>query len=258
MHGAINLIWKISVGAELVLAFRLLVQGLAGEYPALFTACLVFPIKSLLLMASYWSTMSPPQARQISQNLGVFDGLLGAWIVYELFSRWTANYKGIGRFGKGLLVVLVLVSIGISLLTSRQEWKSLDFVSDFRIYIILHRILFTVLGLFVLGMWLFFRKFPVAMAPNIVRHTHLAIVYFVGNALAELAYTIGGGGRVFTERANLAIVSITALSFGAWAVLLTKRGQIRPPVQVVSSDDRARIQRLNDELLGLMGGISKP
>jgi hypothetical protein len=258
MHGAINLIWKISVGAEFVLAFRLLVQGLAGEYPALFAGCLVFPIKSLLLMASYWSTMSPPQTRQIAQNLGGLDGLLGAWIVYELFSRWTANYSGIGRFGKALLVVLVLGSIGISSLTSRQEWTSLDFVSDFRIYFILHRIFYTVLGLFLLGMWLFFRNFPVAIAPNIVRHTHLAIFYFVGNALAELAYTIGGGGRVLTERSNLAIVSITALSFGAWAVLLTRRGQIRPPAQVVSSEDRARIQRINDELLGLMGGISKP
>lgn len=255
MHGAINLIWKISVATEMALAIRLLWQGLAGEYPALFTACVVLPVKSILLMLSYWS-LDVRYARQIAQNLGALDGLIGAWIVYELFSRWTTSYKGIGRFGNLLLAALVIGSVALSSVTYSQEWKALDFVTDFRIYFILHRLVFTVLGMFVAGMWLFFRCFPVAMPPNVVRHTYIAMFYFVANAAAEFLYNMIGHN--FTEWTNVAIVCTTTLSFGAWAVLLNKRGEVMPPQQVVSLEDRDRVQRINDDLLDLMGGISKP
>lgn len=255
MHGAINLIWEISVVAELALAIRLLWQGLAGRYPALFTASLVFPVKSILLMLSYWA-LDVRYAREIAQNLGGLDGLIGAWIVYRLFSRWTTSYKGIGRFGSLLLAALVFGSIALSSVTYSQEWKALDFVTDFRIYFILHRLFFTVLALFVVGMYLFFRSFPVAIAPNVARHTHIAMFYFVVNAVAELLYNMIGHN--FAEWTNLAIVSSTSLSFGAWALLLTVRGEITPPTKVIPLKDRERVQRINDDLLDLMGGISKP
>ncbi len=255
MREAINFIWKISIGAELAVAVRLLGSGLAGEYPALFVSCCVFPCKSLLLMWLY-PHVTNQQARQISENLAPLEWICCTWIVFELFSRWTAAYPGIGRFGKILLAVLLVVAVGLSFVFWSKEWEGLDFVRSFRIYYIVHRMVYAVLGLFLLGTWLFFRNYPVAIAPNVVRHTRISLFYFLSSALAELAYTLNG--PKYVAAVNLAIVSTTAISFGTWAALLTKAAQRVPEAQVVTAADRERIERLNMQFIDLLGGGDIP
>jgi hypothetical protein len=255
VRDAINLIWKISVGAELAVAIRLLSQGLAGEYPALLAACCILPIKSLLLIYSFFSAIPQDQVRQISENLAPIEWIVSAWIVFELFSRWTRSYTGIGRFGKLLLAALLGIALVVSVCIWRVEWEALVFRANFRIYYILNRVVYGTLGLFVLGTWLFFRNYPVAIAPNVVRHTYIAMVYFVGCALCQLVFTLNG--RKSVPLANLAGVTITVGSFASWALLLTRKGQVAPPLQQVSPEDRERIERINEELLVFMGNVPK-
>ncbi len=255
MREAINLIWKLSVGAELALAIRLLLQGLAGEYPALLAASCILPIKSLLLIFSFFSTIPRNQARQVAGNLAPIEWIVSAWIVFELFSWWTRSYQGIGRFGKLLLGTLLLVALVVSVALWHVEWEALVFRQNFRIYYILNRVVWGTLGLFVLGTWLFFRNYPVAIPPDVVHHTRIALVYFVGNALCELAFTMNGLRVV--SIANLAIVLVTTGSFVSWAVVLTRRGQVTPEVQQVPLDDRERIERINHDLLVFMGNFPK-
>lgn len=253
---AISIIWKICVLAELAVAGRLLLQGLAGEYPALMTVCSVLPLKSLLLMYVY-AHVTPgqaDQARLITENLAPGEWILYAWVVYELFSRWTRSYKGIGRFGKLLLVVLLAASILLSAALWHSEWKALDFARNFRIYYILNRVIFGALALFVVGMWWFFRRHPVATAANVVRHTQISMVYFAGAAVGFLSFTMMGLNAV--RVANLGLMVLTTVSFCAWAALLSRTGQIAPAVQRVSPEDRQRIERINQELLNLMGELT--
>lgn len=250
---AISIVWKICVLAELAVAGRLLFQGLAGEYPALLTVCSVLPIKSLMLIYLYGHLTRGQSdlARSMTQDLAPVEWLLYAWVVYELFSRWTRSYKGIGRFGKILLVVLLAGSLLVSAALWQAEWKALVFARDFRIYYILNRIIFGALALFVVGMWWFFRRHPVAVPANVVRHTQISMVYLVGGAVAYLSFTMIGLKAV--PVANLALLVITTLSFAAWAALLSRSGQIAPEAQRVSAEDRQRIERINQELLDLMG-----
>jgi len=169
----------------------------------------------------------------------------------SFFSRWTRNYQGIGRFGKLLLAALLTLALLISMACWPVEWKALVFAQSFRIYYILNRVVWGTLALFVIGVWLFFRNYPVATAPNVVRHTYVAVVYFAVNALCELAFTMIGLKAV--AKANLVIVSATTACYCAWAILLTRKGQVLPQVQQVSVEDRVRIERLNEELLAFMG-----
>jgi hypothetical protein len=253
---AISIIWKICVLAEFVLAGRLLLQGLAGQYPALMTVCSVLPLKSLLLMYVY-SHVTPGRTdpgRIITENLAPVEWILHAWLVYELFSRWTRSYKGIGRFGKILLVALLAASILVSAAIWQPEWKALDFARNFRIYYILNRVIFGALALFVVGMWWFFRRHPVAIARNIIRHTQVSILYFAGAAIGFLSFTMIGLKAV--PMVNLGLLLVTTVSFCAWAALLSRAGQIVPAAQRVSAEDRQRIERINEELLGLMGELT--
>jgi hypothetical protein len=253
---AIKLIWEFSILAELAVAVRLLMQGLGGEYPALLTACCILPIKSLLLLFSFAGLLTAEQRRQLGRNLEPIEWLLSSWIVFELFSRWTRSYRGIGRFGKFLLAVLLTGALLISVACWRTEWAALVFRENYRIYYILNRIFWATLALFVVGAWLFFRNYPVPVAPNVVRHTHVAVVYFVVSALGLLVFTLNGLKVV--AQANLVIVMATAGCFCAWAVLLTREGQIAPPAQRVSVADRERIEKINQDLLVFMGDFRKP
>jgi hypothetical protein len=172
-----------------------------------------------------------------------------------LFSRWSVSYRGIGRFGKFLLAAFLAFALLISVAFWRVEWERLVFEGNFRIYYVLDRIVLATLALFVVLTWLFFRNYPVAIAPNVVRHTYISAIYFVGTALCLLAFTLNGLKVI--AWANLGVVIVTAACFGAWAIFLTRKGQVRPPVQQVSLEDRERIERINQELLVFMGNFPK-
>jgi hypothetical protein len=251
---AINLILKLSVVAEVIGAARLLLQGLGGEYPALLTACCVLPIKSLLLLV-FKSFSTASQMREAFEYLAPIEWIVSAWVVFELFSRWTRSYQGIGRFGKLLMVALLALALLVSVAFWHAEWEALVFAQNFRIYYILTRMIWVTLALFVSGTWLFFRNYPVPIAPNVFRHTYIAVIYFVGNALCELAFTLNGLKAV--AWANVAIVTVTMGCFSAWAIMLTRKGQVIPEAPRVTPQDRERIDRINRELLVFMGNFPK-
>ena len=158
MREAINFVWKASVAAEVLVGVRLLMQGLAGEYPALMTASCVLPVKSLLLMYFYSNAGTRDQARDVAQQLAPIEWALYGWLVFELFSRWTRSYKGIGRFGKILMGALLLVALLVSIAFWRVEWAALVDRQNHRLYYILNRVVWGMLALFVTGFWMFFRK----------------------------------------------------------------------------------------------------
>ena len=147
------------------------------------------------------------------------------------------------------------IAILISIAFWHAEWEALIFARDFRIYYILDRMVWVTLALFVVGTWLFFRNYPVAIAPNVVRHTYIAAVYFGVTGMCHLAFTLVGI-RIMGA-INLVIVIVAPTCFTAWAILLTRTGQITPSKQQVSLEDTKRIERINDELLVFMGNVPK-
>jgi len=250
VHEAINFIWRLSVATELILAVRLLMQGLGGVYPALLTGSCVFAVQASLLILS----LSQPHNHTVMGGVWKITEpliwVLWSWIVLELFSKWTGSYRGIGRFGRFLFVVLILVALMLSLVAWPLEWKSLVIAHDFRIYYILNRVLMATLALFTFSVWLFFRNYPVPVAPNVVRHTHITATYLGITALSWLVLTLSG--LKMTALANLSIVAIASMCFSAWAILLTRKGEERESIPVMPPEDVARIERVNEELLGLM------
>jgi len=253
VRGAIYYVWKVSIAAELALAVRLLYQGLAGRYPALFSASVVLPIKSLVLLNSYLLRLNQIQIKQLSENLGLLDLVFAVWIVYEVFSCWYSKYTGIGTLGKTLFAVIIAASIAVSVLFWSNEWQALDFVRDFRFYYILHRTMLLTPGLILIGMWLFFRMFPVQNPPNVMRYAVGATFYLLSGGIAELIFTLWG--LKYMTEVNLAIVSITTVTFALWALVLNKAGEVVPQEKPRRPERYERTERLNQDLLDLMNRI---
>jgi len=248
MGEAINIIWRLAVVAELILAVRLLQQGLGGIYPALLAGSCVFAFQGSLLMMSLSDLTS--KTKNLWKITEPLVWVAWSWIVLELFFKWARSYPGIGRFGKYLFAGLVAAALVASLIFWPFEWKSLVFAHDFRIYYILNRVLMAAFGLFILFVWLFFRNYPTPVSPNMVRHTHITVIYLVVNALGQLAFTLNG--LKMTAAVNLLIMISTFACFSAWAILLTRKGEERSLVPTMTPEEVARIERVNRELLGLM------
>lgn len=248
MREALTIIWRLAAVTELILVARLLLQGLAGVYPALVTCSCVFAFQALLLHVSLSQRHSMIQ--QVWKVTEPLSWVLCSWMVLELFSKWTRSYPGIGRFGRLLFGALISIALVFSLIWWPFEWKALVFDHDFRIYYILNRVFLATQALFVLSVWLFFRNYPAPVAPNVFRHTHITMTYFAMNALSWLVFTLNGL-KVATLM-NFSIVVVTIGCFSAWAILLTRKGEERETMPLVSPEDAARIERVNQELLGLM------
>jgi hypothetical protein len=241
-------VWRLSVATELILAARLLLQGLAGVYPALLSGSCVFALQASLLILSVSGVRSTMgQAWKITEPV---VWILWCWIVLELFSKWTRSYRGIGRFGRALFGGLIFVALLASLVLYAFEWKALFFDRDFRIYYILTRIVMATLALFIFLVWLFFRNYHAAVAPNVLRHTRTTVTYFAVNALSYLMLTLIGPKVV--PLVNLLIVLAATGCFSAWAVFLTRKGEEREAIPLMEPEEIARIERVNQELLGLM------
>jgi len=221
---AINFIWKLGLLAEVAAAVRILQQGLAREYPALFTACCILPIKSALLMNAYGGLLTRDQARSLTSQLQPIEWLISAWVVFELLSRWTGKYPGARRHGRLLAATFAGLAVLISLACGSAEWQALSFAHNFRIYYMLDRVVWGTLALFAAGIWLFFRNYPLQIAPNLMRHTNIAAVYFSAIALSTLTFTLNGLRVV--AFVNLSIVTVNVGCFGAWALSMTREGQV--------------------------------
>jgi hypothetical protein len=253
VRDAINIFWRLSVATELILAARLLLQGLGGVYPALVTGSCVFALRSSLLILSVHHSYSYSPMKYAWEMTAPLGWLVWSWIVLELFSKWTRSYPGIGRFGRFLFGALVSVALLVSLISWPFEWKALVLAHDVRISYILNRVLLGTLALFTLLVWLFFRNYPAAVAPNVVRHTHITMAFFAINALSWLALTLSG--LKMAARVNLSIVVATFGCFSAWAILLTRKGEARESIPAMPLEDITRIERVNRELLDLMKNL---
>jgi len=232
------------------LAARLLLQGLGGVYPALVAGSCAFALQQTMLILSVHHAFSRSRMQIAWKLTEPLAWLFWAWIVLELFSKWTRSYRGIGRFGRYLFVALIAVALLVSLAAWPFEWKALVSKGDFRIYYIIHRVLMATFAVFTFLVWLFFRNYPTPVAPNVVRHTAVLLSYLAVSSLSILADTLSG--TTLTAPVNLLLVTVSAGSFSAWAILLTRKGEAKESIPFIPPEEIEKIERINRELLILM------
>lgn len=240
----------------MALALRLLLQGLGGRYPALLSGSCLFALRSTLLITAMGH--GPSFSRQLWKYTEPLEWLVCAWVVFELFGHWTRNYPGIGRFGRLLLGVFTFLAGLASVAISPMEWKALIFAGDRAKFYLVYRVVVVALALFTIAIWLFFSNYPAPVSPNIRYHTRILVAYLVSVAFALLALNFLGdrlGTRQFAWT-NLLIVMSTVGCFGMWAILMTRKGEVKAGgPEPLRPEQKAAIERINLQLLDFMKGL---
>ncbi len=239
-------LWFLVIAGHAILYYRLWRSGLQHTYKffALYVAFRV--VRSLVLEIA--PIVFPQASGQFSSNL--YARLWMAtepvlWILYvlvvlELYGLVFKEYKGIASLGRwvvlgGLAVALILSSASLSadLSNPAEQFPIL------RYFFAIARGVLSSLMVFVLCITGFLAWCPVPLNRNVVLHSIIYAVYFLGIALTLLLRNLTG--QQITAYASLAITAVTLACLGVWIAVLDAGGERR------SITVRAHWQREQEE-----------
>jgi hypothetical protein len=220
------LIARLVVGATLAIALlviALLFTGQAKKTPWLFLYLLALCIESAVLYAD--RSFGLP----VQQGIWMFTRLvvtaLELKLILEIFANWTVSFPGIGKFGRKLLVFLLLIAGAVAASTVSVRVTS-GFLAAIQLTIIVNRAANVGFSLFLLLTLIFFRKFGGPVAPNVRRIT----IGMAGYVTATSAtYFVMTGSRQYWIASAL-LPAVTILTTAYWLVSIKATGNLQPEV----------------------------
>jgi hypothetical protein len=164
-------------------------------------------------------------------------------VVLELYRLILEDYPGIASAGRSAvswsMALAVLIAVGYAipdLITSKGPFPVL------RIYVIFERSTILALLIFLVLIQLFLLRYRLRLSPNRIVYATGYALYFAGTMVADVIATARG-----TQAAYIVsrwVVSISALILVIGAMLLSRKGEVKPKLEAVdSSADRARLQQ---------------
>ncbi len=177
-----RILWIAYVFAEVLVAFRLLREGLLRKYPFFVAFLLAEPIGSLFMLQTNVRSLAYTEAFRIfTLVMTVFRlGVAG-----ELYERICEHFPGIGRFRVGLAAALVLIAGLATVFTFRPDLVD-NWALPQTMVEAIHRFQSEILAGALLLTWIFLRfvlSIRQPFQPNVMNHWRIATTYFgVGGA----------------------------------------------------------------------------
>lgn len=242
-------LWRISTGLQVVLCIRLAGTGVWRSYPYFFAYIAALATESAILMP-----------------LGQSNLLYKVWVVtraillavetaavLEIFNRWSDSFRGIGKFGKQLLLVLLALATGLCLSTVPIDWSTRDGFFELAIFlmVIVNRAVHAGLAAFLMLMLGFYLKFGGPVARNLKLHTWAMTAYVAANAVSYflLASKNYGLGNMLMQ-----VIATSTLIF--WIVALRSSGQAAPKTPR-DPDAWAEAEEFNRQLLDFVDTVKQ-
>jgi hypothetical protein len=146
-------------------------------------------------------------------------------VVLEISALVLEDYRGLSTVGRWALVTAVLVALlasGISLMAPSQLTTQGQLM---RYYYVAERAVYFSLVVFLLSILGFLMQYPITLSRNIIVHSMVFSVYFLGNTVIYLLLSLRGKGSI--PAVSYALSGITLAAVGAWLVLMNRAGEIR-------------------------------
>ncbi len=230
-----------------VLAARLLFTGLYRSYKTFTLFIVALCLESVLLLFFGGHRKTYLRVWTFSRLAILPLELLAA---YAVFRHWTVSFPGIGAFGKRLVVVLLVISIGVSVATVPIAWSANGMEVALQLMAIVNRCVNACCACFLLLTLIFFYKFGGPVAPNLNRHTWALAAFVTANAISYLIL----GGPWF-KVANVLLPAVSLATLGYWIVALTKAGEIQPAT-APNPEEWATAAEMNQQLLKLADSVT--
>ncbi len=145
-------------------------------------------------------------------------------VVLELYSLVLRSYPGIASLGRWVLIAGLVISIGASGLSLRFDlsnpselYRAVLFATS------IERGVMTSLAIFLLVITLFLVWYPVPLSRNVVMHSMVCALYFLGSTMGLLVRNLTGHGVTMAVNIGLSTLDLACLAL--WAALLTRAGE---------------------------------
>jgi len=202
-----------------LLSVRLFASGLHRRYRVFFYY-LIFAT----LQAGVAASLKP--AGRAYQKFFVLsqpvEFLLYVLVVLEIYALVLQDYRGLSTVGRWTLIAAVLVSVlasVISLTAPSRFSQSLVMTYEYQAA----RAAYFSLVVFLLSILGFLAQYPITLSRNIIVHSMVFSVYFLGNTVLYLLLSMHGAGPVV----RYALPVITLGAVGAWLVMLNPASELR-------------------------------
>jgi hypothetical protein len=243
----VALLWYGSVALLAILSLSLLIRRRWGRYTAFTLYILSLTAESSILL---YASKHPSVYGRIWTFSRPVCLILELSAVLAIFSRWTFSYTGIGTFGRGLLAVLMAVSVGLALATTNIGWSADGWKVAYQLMTILNRGANCCLALFLLLTVWFFHTFGGPVAPNLKRHTWSMAAFLTANAIG---YFFMAAHMFVTANVLLPAISSAALVY--WMFAFPKAGEIQPD-SVYDKREWATAEHMNRQLQKLAKSVN--
>ena len=238
---ALSLLWGFTIVANAAAALRLYQLDLNRTYRFFFAYLVFATARSLILL--------PFDVRGAQYGIVYLATLPILWVFYilvvlELYSLVLQNYSGIYSLGRWTLYGALVFSVAVSIITLIPSWGNETSRLMFWSTTVERGVLFS-LVIFLLLIFIFLSRYPVELNRNIIVHSIVYTVFFLGVSMTIFIRNVVGY-EVAREINNVVIV-ISAACYMVWIFFLTRRGESRI-VKLRHSWTEEDEQRLIDQL----------
>ena len=211
----------IVVGTAL-LSVRLFATGLRRRYRVFFFY-LVFATLHLGALA-----ILPPKSNAYEYVWVLtepLEWLFFVLVVLEIYSLVLEDYRGLATVGRWALIVAVLVALAASGLSLMAPSRLTTQGHLMRYYYVAERAVYFSLAVFLLTILAFLMQYPISLSRNIIIHSMVFSLYFLGNTVLYLLLSMGGKASMQWVAPAVAVIGLAAVC--AWLALLSPAGEFR-------------------------------
>jgi hypothetical protein len=209
-----------------ILTIRLFVTGLHRRYRVFFTYLVFTTLCGGALAVIGPKANTYEKVWVLTQP---FEWLLYALVVLEIYALVLQDYKGLATVGRWVLITAVMVALlasGISLAApshfTQSRVMTYYYVAERAVNFSLVVFLLTILGILM--------QYPITLCRNIVVHSMVFSVYFLGATVVYLLlsmFGIGMFGKQTMDAIGYALDAITLAALGTWLLLMNPAGELR-------------------------------
>ena len=212
------------VAGTAILSIRLFATGLHRRY-RIFFFYLIFATLQLGVLTSLRQASGAYQ--QIWVLTAPLEWLFYVLVVLEIYALVLQDYRGLSTAGRWILIAAVVVALlasGISLMAPSQS-VLIQKSHLMRYYYVAERAVYFSLVVFLLSILGLLMQYPITLSRNIVVHSMVFSVYFLGNTVFYLLLSMRGKGSI--PMVTNALSAITLAAVAGWLVLMNPAGELR-------------------------------
>jgi hypothetical protein len=204
------------------LSIRLFAIGLYRRY-RIFFFYMIFATVQLGVLASIGEDNGAYQKVWVLTE--PLEWLFYVLVVLEIYALVLQDYRGLATVGRWALITAVVVALlasGISLMAPSHLTRQGTLM---RYYYVAERAVYFSLVVFLLSILGFLMQYPITLSRNVIVHSMVFSVYFLGNTFLYLMLSMRGFESIVAVTNALSLITLAAV--GAWLLMLNPAGELR-------------------------------